>query len=48
MNVDYNALVYLISKFEVRKDWTPNLILINNDKNLITALYSNQLVEKFT
>ncbi|CAD8196361.1 unnamed protein product [Paramecium octaurelia] len=48
MNVDYNALVYLISKFDVRKEWTPNLLLINNDKNLITALYSNQLVEKFT
>lgn len=41
MSIDYNGLIYLLSKFETRKEWTPNLLLINNDNNLITTLYLN-------
>ena len=48
MNIDYNALVYVLTRMDVRKEWTPNLLLLDNDNNHITALYQDKEVEKFT
>lgn len=31
MNIDYNALVYVLTRMDVRKEWTPNLLLLDND-----------------
>lgn len=29
MNFDYNALVYLMTRNDIRKEWNPNLLSLN-------------------
>ncbi|CAD8179138.1 unnamed protein product [Paramecium octaurelia] len=47
MNFDYNSLVYLMTRNEIRKEWNPNLLSINAQNNIMTLSYTNQVIERF-
>ncbi|CAD8172933.1 unnamed protein product [Paramecium pentaurelia] len=47
MNFDYNALVYLMTRNDIRKEWNPNLLSINTQNNLLSLSYTNQTIERF-
>ncbi|CAK84664.1 unnamed protein product (macronuclear) [Paramecium tetraurelia] len=47
MNFDYNSLVYLMTRNDIRKEWNPNLLAINAQNNIMTLSYTNQVIERF-
>lgn len=47
MNFDYNSLVYLMTKNDIRKEWYPNLLSINIQNNCLNINYTNSLIERF-
>ncbi|CAD8102519.1 unnamed protein product [Paramecium sonneborni] len=47
MNFDYNALVYLITRNDIRKEWNPNLLSFKANHPFLTLNYVNSVIEKF-